>query len=151
VLEHRSRLAGLFAALAFAVAPAAFAGLGERTDSIARDHAALGGTALQVTSAASWDVHEIVTSEGSKIREYAAKDGTVFAVAWEGRMPDLHVLLASHYAEYQQATARHANRRVLSISTPGLVMSAMKLPRGFAGSAHVPALLPAGTNPEGLR
>jgi hypothetical protein len=140
------------AMLALLLAPAAFAGLGEQTDSISRDHAALRGTALQVTPAASWDVHEITTAEGSRVREYASKDGTVFAVAWEGRMPDLHVLLASHYAEYQAATeARRPNRRALNIDTPTLRLSAVKLPRGFAGSAHVPSLLPAGVAPESLR
>lgn len=141
----------VWVAAVFALAPAAQAGLGETVDSVARDHAALRGAALQVTPAASWDVHEITTAEGSKIREYAGKDGMVFAVAWQGRMPDLHVLLASHYGEYEAATMKHANHRVLSISTPGLVLDAMKLPRGFTGSAHVPALLPAGTNPAGLR
>ena len=146
----RHKLACTAAVLALAAAPA-HAGLGESVDSIARDHAALRGASLHVTPAANWDLHEITTAQGTRVREYSSKSGTVFAVTWRGRMPDLHVLLASHYAEYQAATeARPANRRVLSIATPGLVMDAMKLPRGFTGSAHVPGLLPAGTSAQDL-
>jgi hypothetical protein len=144
------KLAWIAAAAALATTPA-FAGLGESVTTIARDHAALRGASLKVTPKAAFDLHEITTAEGSRVREYVSKSGTVFAVAWSGLMPDLHVLLAGHYAEYQAATeARHANRRVLSIATPGLSLNIMKLPRGFAGSAQVPSLMPAGTSAQDL-
>lgn len=144
------KLVWLAAIAALAAAPA-HAGLGERAETIARDRTALRGASLQVMPKAAFDLHEITTAEGSRVREYASKSGTVFAVAWQGRMPDLHVLLASHYAEYQAATeARHANRRVLSISTPGLSLNILKLPRGFTGSARVPSLMPAGTSVKDL-
>jgi Protein of unknown function (DUF2844) len=149
-MSDRRKLAWIAAVLAFAAAPA-WAGLGESVDSIARDHVALRGASLQVTPKAAFDLHEITTPGGSRVREYASKSGTVFAVAFRGRMPDLHVLLASHYAEYQAATeARRGNHRALSISTPGLSLNIMKLPRGFTGSAQVPSLMPAGTSAKDL-
>jgi hypothetical protein len=134
------------------LSPAAYAGLGETVDSIARDHAALRGAALQMTPRESWDLHEITTPEGTRVREYASKAGMVFAVSWAGPvLPNLPLLLAAHYDEYATAArARHAGHRHLSISTKGLVLNITKLPRGFAGSAHLPEMLPAGTTAADL-
>ena len=138
---------------ALVTAPAAPAGLGEGTASIARDHAALHGHALQITPMQSYDRHELTTASGTKVREYASRDGTVFAVAFAGpSVPDLKVLLGARYDEYARAVAARAgNHHVLSINSPGLVMQVIKLPRGLIGRAHVPALLPAGVSPGDLR
>ena len=81
------------------------------------------------------------------------RSGTVFAVAFSGpSIPDLRVLLAQHYAAYLAEAARpRVNHRAMSIESPGLVLSIVKLPRGFVGSAHVPTLVPAGVAPRELR
>ena len=132
---------------------AAHAGLGEPRESVARDHAALQGSTLTVTSAAAYEVHETVISDGTRVRQFVAPAGTVFAVAWSGRsLPNLQVLLAQHYPEFVAAAAAHrGSHHVLEISTPGLVLNVTKLPRASSGYAHVPALLPANASVQELR
>jgi hypothetical protein len=67
-------------------------------------------------------------------------------------MPDLKVLLASHHAEYLAgAQARRGSHHVLALNTEGLVLRVTRLPRGIAGSAHVPALVPAGMDIQDIR
>ncbi len=146
----RSQL--LIAGIGLFVAGAALAGLGQPVVSVQADHAALRGVALAVTPMSFYDVHTITLGSGTRVREYASRAGTVFAVTWSGRAkPDLSVVLAQHYGEYLQAAAHHASHKVLSIATPGLVMHLMKLPRGFSGAAYVPALLPPGTSAQDIR
>lgn len=130
----------------------AFAGLGDTVASVQRDHSALRGTALTVTPMASYDVHEITTAE-SRVREYVSRDGNVFAVTWSGRArPDLSVVLGTRYAGYTQAAGLHrGNHKVFALATDDLVMHVTKLPRGFAGEAHAPTLLPAGVTARDIR
>jgi len=136
-----------------ALAPAARAGLGESRASVEADHLALGGTALVVSTAPGYEVHETTTAQGGTIRQYVTADGTVFAVSWRARFqPNLQQLLANHYAEYvTTARAHRGNHHLLSISNPGLVLTVVRLPRGSAGAAHLPGLLPPGVKPEQLR
>jgi hypothetical protein len=135
------------------VASVAHAGLGEPADSVPRDHVALSGVTLRVTPMKSFDVHETTTADGTRVRQYVSHVGTVFAVAWSGRaLPALPVVLAKHYDAYLSATKEHrGNHHVLSIATPELVLSVVRLPRGFTGSAYVPALLPPGTSAQELQ
>ena len=151
--EFSGLLAGAAFAAAFALAPEANAGLGEGVDSVARDHAMLRAHAATLVPMQSYDVHEMTTPDGGRVREYLSRGGTVFAVTFSGRaMPDLGALLGSHYPDYVAATsARRTNHKVLAINEPGLVMEVVKLPRGITGSAHVPALLPAGVSARELR
>lgn len=143
----------LIVAVGIGLAHGAQAGLGEGIDSVSRDRTALQGTSEVVTPMAAYDLHEIATADGSRVREYVTRTGTVFGVAWNGRTkPDLSALLAAHYADYlKAAAANHFNHKVLSINGEGFVMQIMKLPRGFAGSAHVPSLLPSGTRAQEIR
>ena len=140
-------VAGMF------ISQAALAGLGESADSISHDRSALRATAETVTPFVAYDVHEMTTEDGGRVREYASRSGTIFAVAWSGRTkPDLSALLAAHYADYLKAAAsNHFNHKVLSVSNGDFAMRIMKLPRGFTGSAHVPALLPTGTAAQDIR
>ena len=146
-------LASILAVLGLIVAPVTRAGLGEPLESVQRDHAALHGTALAVTPTAAFDRHEITTAEGTRVREYASHVGTVFAVTWSGRsLPDLKIVLGQHYAAYAAATSGHrGNHHVFTIESADLVLHIRKLPRGFTGSAHVPALLPPGTVAADIR
>lgn len=149
-----SRLfAGSVIAVAVALAPAAEAGLGEGVDSVARDHATLRAHAATLVPMQAYDRHELVTADGGRVREYASRDGTVFAVTFSGRtMPDLRALLGSQYPDYIAATsALRMNHKVLAINGPGLVMEVVKAPRSITGSAHVPALLPSGVSARELR
>lgn len=145
--------AGAALAVGLLLAGAAQAGLGERAESVARDHAMLHGTALRVTPMASYEMHEITSAHGGRVREYVSRDGAVFATTWAGpAMPDLKVVLAGHYAQYMAgAQAHRASHHVFSMTTDQMVLRVMKLPRGIAGSARVPALVPAGVNVEDIR
>ena len=129
------------------------ASLGESRASVAVDHRALHGTALTVSATQAYEVHEMTTADGGRIRQFVGPGGRVFAVTWSGRFqPDLQQLLAAHYAAYLAAARAHrGGHHLLSVSTPQLVLDVVQLPRGFAGSAHLPALLPAGVKPEELR
>jgi Protein of unknown function (DUF2844) len=129
------------------------AGLGEAASAIAHDHRVLRGQSLTVTDQGSYRVQEIALASGTRVREYVSPQGQVFGVGWVGQeLPDLQQVLASHYAQYAAAAAqRRVNHKVLIISTPGLELRVIKLPRGFAGTAHVPALVPAGVDPAAIR
>jgi len=117
------------------------------------DREALNGSPNTVTSTSAYEVHETRTPDGTRLREFVNAGGRVFAVTWSGRFqPDLEQLLASHYPEYLAAAGhRRGSHHVVSVSTPGLVLSIVQLPRGFSGAAHVPSLVPPGVNPEELR
>ena len=131
----------------------AHAGLGEPVESVARDHAAVHGTALVVTPRQAYDVQETTTEAGLQLRQYVSHGGTVFAVAWSGRtLPDLKMVLGKHYDEYYAAASAHqGNHHVLSVATPNVVISITKVQRGFTGVAYVPALVPTGTSVKELR
>jgi hypothetical protein len=140
------------ATFALLLAGPALAGLGEPVDSIDRDHSALHATARTVTPGEKFDLHEIATAHGTRVREYATKSGTVFAVAWDGPvLPDLKVVLGARYADFLAAAANNKSRRVLSVSTQDFVINAMKRPRGFVGAARIPSLVPEGTSAAELR
>jgi hypothetical protein len=155
VAASRGRALAIAAALATGICltDAAQAGLGEGADSVSRDRTALRGTSDVITPMAAYDLHEITTADGNRVHEFVSRAGTVFGVAWSGRTkPDLSVLLAAHYADYlKAAAANHFNHKVLSVNGDGFAMQIMKLPRGFVGSAHVPALLPSGTSAQEIR
>ena len=142
-----------FLALGLAAVPAARAGLGGNAESVARDHTELRGRTLAVTPMQDYDRQEITTVDGTRVREYLTRSGTVFGVSFDGpSLPDLKVLLGSHYVDYTAAAAaRPGSHHVVVIDTPGLVLSVVKRPRGFAGQAHLPALLPSGASARDLR
>ncbi|HWI83884.1 DUF2844 domain-containing protein [Ramlibacter sp.] len=152
--QSRRRVARVVvAALALLVCSAAAqAALGEAADSVLRDHAALRGTALKHTPAAGFEVHETTTPEGTAVRQYVSGAGKVFAATWSGpALPDLKLVLGSHYAQYAADLQRGAgNAKVVAMRTGAMVLRVVKLPRGMAGSAMVPALMPAGASVEDI-
>lgn len=143
----------LLLALAGWLPAAAHGELGRPADSVLRDHAALGGTALTRTSAGGFDVLESTTAEGLSVRQYVSAQGIVFAAAWNGpAMPNLKVLLGQYYSRYSaDLYARAASPKLHTIGTGDFVLQVAKLPRGFTGSAYVPGLLPPGASINGLR
>jgi hypothetical protein len=128
------------------------AALGGSVDSVARDRDMLQGSDI-VTPTVNYDLHEIRAASGTTVREYISRQGTVFAVAWEGPSnPNLQQLLGESYASYQ--TLGHAHRgshHLLTIDTPNLVASVLRLQRSSIGHVHVPPLLPAGVTVADLR
>lgn len=127
--------------------------LGEPADSVLRDHAALGGTTLTRTSVGGFAVLESTTADGLSVRQYVSPQGVVFAAAWNGpALPNLRVLLGQYYSRYSaDLYTRTASPKLHTIGTGDFVLQVAKLPRGLAGSAHVPALLPPGASIDAIR
>jgi Protein of unknown function (DUF2844) len=125
-----------------ACAPA-LAALGGDASSVEVDRARVKG-ALHVAPAADYTVHEIQTPSGLVIHEYLSASGKVFAVTWRGPgIPDLHQLLGSYYAQFEQAvSAPHYNHHQLTVQLPDLVVQSSGHLRSFYGSAWAPALVP---------
>jgi Protein of unknown function (DUF2844) len=143
----------VLAALLLLHAPPVRAALGAAREDLLRDAAALQTTRVTITSREGYDVHEMVSADGTTVRAYVEPGGRVFAVTWSGRVqPDLRVVLGPYYARFLQAArAPHPSHHVLTLTTPDLVLSVVKLPRGFTGRAHLPSLVPAGTAVDTLR
>jgi Protein of unknown function (DUF2844) len=134
----------------------AMAGLGEDASSVEADQSHM-QAALRTTQAEAYTVHEIQAPTGIVVREFVSPtSGKVFAVAWQGPWPpDMRQILASHFAEYQQAAQAQANshpgRRPLVINQPGLVVQSGGHMRSFAGRAYIPEMLPQGVSVEAIR
>jgi hypothetical protein len=145
------RVRGLFC-IGLVASTASHASLGEPVSSVAHDHAVMHGKALAVTPTTGYDRHAITTADGTHVHEYATPQGPVFAVAWSGPvLPDLKTLLASHYAQYTSAAHGHrGSHHEFSMRSDDLELRLVKLPRGFAGMASVPALVPEGVRVEDL-
>jgi hypothetical protein len=148
-----TRVAALLVLLVVLDPPAAHAALGATREDLLRDAAALQTARVTITSREGYDVHEMISADGTTVRAYVEPGGRVFAVTWSGRVqPDLRVVLGPYYARFLEAArAPHPSHHVLSINTPDLVLSVVKLPRGFAGRAHLPSLVPARTAVDTLR
>jgi len=146
-------LALAFGMASWCVAPA-HAALGGDTASVAADADALQGV-IHSTPLQQYDIHDITSANGVRLREFQNRNGLVFAVVWSGpAMPDLQKLLGASYQTYATAVAA-ANasglKRPLRIATPDLVVESEGHMRAYTGRAYLPALIPAGTSPADLR
>lgn len=112
-------------------------------------------SALQLRSAATSAVASLYTSSstqldtGTIVTEYAAPNGIVFAIAWQGPvLPDLATLLGSYFATFRaEAELSRTQRNVgtpLRIDKGNLVVRSSGRMRNFSGNAYAPALVPAG-------
>jgi len=150
LLQTTALVAGLVVA-GVAAGPAA-ASLGGTRATIEADRAALKGE-RNVSTATGYEVQEIATPGGGRVREYLTTDGTVFAVSWKGpSIPDLRQLLGTYYERFAQATAApHAGRhRELRVEQPGLVVQSGGRMRNFYGRAWDPQLLPPNFSPASI-
>jgi Protein of unknown function (DUF2844) len=148
-----SRIAGALLCAAMLAGPyPAYAALGAGVDSLAVDEQMLGGTDV-VTPMASYDLHQIKAASGTSVREYVSRQGTVFALSWGGPShPNLQLLLGSSYAAYQAAARAHRiGHHIVSINTPDLVATVLRLQRSSSGQIYVPALVPDGVMAANLR
>jgi hypothetical protein len=136
--------------------PLAQAVLGATQDSIQADQIHFKGLrsrhiAWQMTT------HEITLADGSGIKEYVNAAGQVFAVSWRTRLkPNLQTLLGANYAALSEAALEQPNgvasmKRQQSVRLSNLVVHQGGRINAFAGLAYVPALVPAGVDPDALR
>jgi hypothetical protein len=131
------------------------ASLGGDLTSVLDDAAALHGT-VQASPLQQFDLEEIVTDNGIRVREFLNRNGIVFAVAWSGPVtPDLQRLLgAQQFAVYTTALAarpRPGLQRSVRVATPDLVVESEGHLRNYTGRAYVPALIPANVSTAELR
>jgi len=130
------------------------AALGGDAASVASDADALQGV-IHSTPLQQYDIHEITSGNGMRLREFLDRNGLVFAVVWSGpAMPDLQKLLGASYQTYTTAVAaaNHPGlKRPLRIATSDLVVESEGHMRAYTGRAYLPALIPAGTSAADLR
>jgi Protein of unknown function (DUF2844) len=145
------------AALALMIAASplvAHAELGGRYATVLADGAHM---KAQVRSlpATNYTLHTLDLANGGEVRQYAAADGTVFAVAWNGPgRPDLRQLLGTHFETVQtdNAPARGRFRRhPLAVQRTDFVMRTGGHSGAFFGVAYLPRALPAGVSEGDIR
>ena len=151
---HPDRLSGALVLLCggiFAI-PSARAALGGDAGSIAADQAHFQAS-VEISSHALYDVHEMILSTGTAVREYATPGGVVFAIGWDGpAMPDLHQTLGSHFEEYLAAArANQGGLHHLAGQRGDLVLVSTGHMRAFAGRAYLASAVPPGVSIDELR
>ncbi|MBC7513908.1 MAG: DUF2844 domain-containing protein [Herminiimonas sp.] len=109
--------------------------------------------ATRAATAAGYTTHELTTSAGTVVRQFAAADGRVFAVSWSGpSKPDLRELLGTYFNDFAGTGAPsphgHAQR---SLENADLVVQSSGRMRAFSGRAYLPSKLPAGVAINDLR
>jgi hypothetical protein len=130
------------------------ASLGGELTSVLDDAAELHGTA-QASSLQQFEIEEIVTDNGMRVREFLNRNGIVFAVTWSGpATPDLQRLLGTQFAVYSTALAarpRLGLQRSVRVATPDLVVESEGHLRNYTGRAWLPAMIPTGVSTAAVR
>ncbi len=129
----------------------ACAALGEPEASVQADVAQFQGSIKvtdKVTQRAAYRLHEIQLSSGTVVREFAALNGTVFAVAWSGpTVPNLPQTLGKYFDNYVAAAKlKHAGHDHLQVQQSDLVIQASGHMRAFSGRAYLPQAVPDGVS-----
>ncbi len=125
----------------------ACATLGEPETSLTSE-TQLNRASLKESDHGSYRVHEMQLSSGTVLREYAAADGKVFAVTWNGPfIPNLKQSLGSYFAEFSAAaSAARGTRKHLLVRQPDLVVESAGHMRAHHGVAYLPQALPSGVS-----
>ena len=147
-IAPKSALNGIVLAVSLAFAllpPTANATLGETEASIALDGQQL-QSSIKMSERAHYRVHELKTTLGTVVHEFAGADGTVFAIAWSGpSMPDLRQTLGRYFEVYTAgAKVNRAGHAHLQFEQDGLVVEVSGHMRAFTGRAYLPQSVPAG-------
>lgn len=127
---------------------ASWASLGDAADSVESDRIRMRAH-RSISRTVGYTVHELTTTDGSRIRQYVSPRGEVFAVSWVARhKPDLSTLLGKSSTEYA-AAASHAlrsstMRHQLSYSGAEVDIHATEHLQVFKGYAVLRKQAPAG-------
>jgi hypothetical protein len=135
------------AAIAASWSCVASATLGEPESSISTEKQA-SKASIKESSVGSYRVHEIESSSGTVIREYAGLDGKVFAVTWHGPfMPNLRDALGQYFDEYAAAASSgRADRNHVQVKQDDLVVRVGGHMRAYHGLAYLPPAVPSGVS-----
>jgi uncharacterized protein DUF2844 len=111
------------------------------------------GASRQISSTSGYQLHEMQSQRGIRVREYASPNGIVFGVTWNGPwMPDLRQLLGPYFNQYMVAAqGKKAARGPVSIQLPGLVVERGGHARSFFGRAYVPQIIPQGVTADAIQ
>jgi hypothetical protein len=130
------------------------AGLGGDAASILADSNQMQGV-LHSYSSPQFEIQEITTENGIRVREFVNRDGLVFAIAWSGPAePNLQQMLGVHFSQYHQARMAQTPpglHRALRLALPDLVIESGGHMRAYRGRAYLPMLLPAGASTADLK
>lgn len=131
----------------------AVASLGNKLPTIEADRAHLSASANSETLGTA-TIHTLTSPNGGIVKEYAATDGTIFAVSWKGpARPDLRQLLGDRFSA--MSSERHPGRRymqrIVTMRRPTLVILSQGHPGAFFGFAYDPSLVPSGFSLDALR
>lgn len=121
--------------------------------SLAAVRAASASASAASPSMAAVKVTESTLDSGTVVREYAATDGVVFALTWQGKtIPDLRTLLGKHFSALTAESARkpRAGRAQVKVEGDDIVIVSGGHMRAYAGRAWIPSALPAGFTPANL-
>lgn len=136
------------------IASQAHATLGEKIDSGSVSQSRLVASTATITQGSYTDNARTLES-GVVIHEYSRADGTVFAVAWKGKvMPDMKELLGTYFSQYikrDNSTPQAGGLSQLSTTGSDLVVSSSGRLGAFSGLIYVPSLVPAGVDVEHLQ
>jgi len=152
------RLRGLTVAAVWvgcAVQMPAQAALGEMRSLPAASAPASTGAQRSVAAMARYTVQEDLRPDGSRVREYLAPDGRVFAVSWNTLYkPNLSVMLGQSFPTYataaQQAALRGGIQRQFRHDNSELVVVSTGHLNVFSGHAYLRSLWPQGLSPQAL-
>ena len=141
-------------ALVFLSAPLAWAGLGDNEGSITGERMRMRAFHA-VSRATAYTLHELKGADGSRVTQYVAGNGQIFAIRWHTLYkPDLASLLGSAFPTYSKAAQGAAQRggiqRQFLHQGSDLVMQSSGHMNVYAGFAYRPSLLPPGLNPQTL-
>ncbi|HEY4295416.1 MAG TPA: DUF2844 domain-containing protein [Paraburkholderia sp.] len=141
-----TRIARAMLGASCALSFAAHATLGQNVSTLDSDQARLHAIAHTATTQSAYSVHLMTMPSGTLVREYVARNGMVFGVAWEGpTLPDLKSMLGASFDTYVAATASRRGTP-LAVSNSDLVIFSGGHLRAFSGHAYLPQAVPAGVD-----
>lgn len=137
-----------------AIAAPARAGLGEGQASIDSDRVRMSAR-HSVARAQQYTVHDLTMADGSRVQQYVAENGQVFAVRWNTLFkPDLSALLGTGSADYataaQVAAKRGGIQREFHHEGHDLVVQSSGHLHVFSGYAYRRSLLPQGVSVQSI-
>jgi hypothetical protein len=148
---YSGAIALALAAASVIAATDAHAALGQRVDSVATDAARLSAVAHSSSAQGPYTLHIVTLPSGTIVREYAASNGIVFGVAWEGpTLPDLKTTLGASFDRFATANPTRGGGP-LAVSASDLVVYSSGHLRAFSGHAYLPQALPAGVDARVVR
>ena len=125
---------------------AAHATLGQNVSTVDSDRTRLHAVAHTATTQSAYSVHLMTMPSGTLVREYVARNGIVFGVAWEGpTLPDLKSMLGASFDAYVAATTTRRGTP-LAVSNNDLVVFSGGHLRAFSGHAYLPQAVPTGVD-----